>query len=359
MKQSRLNLLRLNFAAFDPPWFLQYSYRLLSEARLWPWKKEVLYFLIDWLSEGGSMQVTTSGSTGNPKRISLHKKHMEASAQATLDFFGLKTGDTALLCLPVKYIAGKMMIVRSQVGKLDLFCIEPTSAPMADDLPEIDFAAMTPAQVSGLLETEEGVRFLNSIRQLILGGSFIPQKLERQLQKLETAVWHTYGMTETITHIALRKVNGAAASDYFTPLPGVEIQMTGDGCLQLDAPHIGVRAMKTNDLLEISETGFRILGRKDNVVNSGGLKLFPEQIEKKLEATIESKFYLTGIPDEKLGEKLVMVVEKREEQKLDKKQLWELLQAKLSGFEVPKKIVFVNQIRLSKNGKIIRTKVFS
>ena len=353
MSQSLINLLRLNFSAFEPPWFLQYSYKLLGEARLWPWKKEVLYFLIDWLSEGERMQVTTSGSTGNPKRISLSKKHMEASAKATLDFFGLKIGDKALLCLPEKYIAGKMMIVRALVGKLDLYCIEPTSSPMAE-LPEIDFAAMTPAQVSGLMETAEGLHFLNSIRQLILGGSFIPQKLEQQLQKLKTDVWHTYGMTETITHIALRKVNGAGASDYFSLLPGVEIKMAEDGCLQIDAPNIGVHQMKTNDLIEISETRFRILGRKDNVVISGGVKLFPELIEKKLEACIDTRFFLTGIPDKKYGEKLVLVIEKRDKQKLNKNQLWELIQARLTGFEIPKEIVFVNEIKLSRNGKIIR-----
>jgi len=345
--------LRLNFSAFETPWFLQYSYKVLKEARLWVWKKDVLYFLIDWLTEGESMQFTTSGSTGNPKRISLHKKHMEASAKATLDFFGLKAGDKALLCLPEKYIAGKMMIVRSLLGKLDLYCIEPTSTPMAE-LPEIDFAAMTPAQVSGLLETREGTDFLNSIRQLILGGSFIPQKLEQQLQKLETAVWHTYGMTETITHIALRKVNGVAANDYFSLLPGVEIEMADDGCLQIDAPHIGVHQMKTNDLVEISETGFRILGRKDNVVISGGVKLFPEQIEKKLEGLFENKFYLTGLPDEKYGEKLVLVFEQNNREQLSKPQLLELINKCLLGYEIPKDIVFVDAIRYNKNGKIIR-----
>ncbi|MCF6171682.1 MAG: AMP-binding protein [Bacteroidales bacterium] len=353
MKQSHLNLLRLNFSAFDLPWFLQYSDKLLQEARIWQWKKEVLYFLTDWLSEGRNMQATTSGSTGKPKKVALRKQHMEASAKATLNFFGLKAGDKALLCLPEKYIAGKMMIVRSLVGKLDLYCIEPTVAPMAE-LPGIDFAAMTPAQVAALFETEKGTQFLNSIRQLIVGGSFIPRKLEQQLQKLKTAVWHTYGMTETITHIALRKVNGTGASEWFSPLAGINIRLADDGCLLIDAPHIGVLGMKTNDLVEISETGFRILGRKDNVVISGGIKLFPEEIEQKLEGKIDSRFFLTGIPDEKYGERLALVVEGKRQEETERK-LQEIVQSRLSGYEIPKEIVFTDKISFTNSGKIIRT----
>ena len=352
MKQNPLNLLRLNFSAFEPPWFLQYSYQLLKDARLWPWKKDILYFLIDRLSDGETMDVTTSGSTGNPKKIALNKKYVEASAGTTLEFFELKQGDKALLCLPEKYIAGKMMIVRSLLGKLDLYCIEPSLQPMAE-LPEIDFAAMTPAQVSGLLESEEGIRFLKNIRQLILGGGFIPEKLERQLEQLETAVWHTYGMTETITHIALRKVNGEGASQWFSPLPGVEIQRAEDGCLQIHAPQLGAYFLKTNDLAELSTEGFRILGRKDNVVNSGGVKLFPEQIEKKLEGLFENSFFLTGIPDEKYGEKLVMVVEGKQQAETEE-QLSKIIKGRLSGYEIPREIVFVERIGRTKSGKIIR-----
>ena len=279
---------------------------------------------------------------------------MEASAKATLDFFGLKPGDKALLCLPEKYIAGKMMIVRSQIGKLDLYCIEPSSVPMAE-LPEIDFAAMTPAQVSGLLESEKGIRFLNNIRQLILGGSLIPEKLEQQIQSLKTSVWHTYGMTETITHIALRKVNGKGASQWFKPMPGVEVLSTEDGCLQIDAQHLGVYSLKTNDLVELSKDGFRILGRKDNVVISGGIKLYPEQIEKKLEGVINEKFFFTGISEDKFGEKLVLVIEQKNELKFNENKLWELIKNNLAGYEIPKEIVFVKEIKTTTIGKIIRT----
>ena len=354
MKELLLNLLRLNFSAFNSQWFLQYSNQLLNEARLWQWKKEVLHFVINWFSGEKSMPVTTSGSTGEPKKISLSKKHMEASAKMTLDFFGLKPGDKALLCLPEKYIAGKMMIVRSMLGKLDLYCIEPSSTPIAD-LPDIDFAAMTPAQVSALLESEKGIDLLNSIKILILGGSFLSEKLERKIKQLKSSVWHTYGMTETITHIALRKVNGEGASQWFSPLPNIEIQLNDDGCLQIDAPQIGVFSLKTNDLIEISGKGFRILGRKDNVVNSGGVKLFPEQIEKKLKGIIEGKFFLTGIQDDKFGEKLVLIVENKKELKLNKNQLWKLIKDKLSGYEIPKEIIFVDEIKTTTSGKIIRT----
>jgi O-succinylbenzoic acid--CoA ligase len=204
------------------------------------------------------------------------------------------------------------------------------------------------------MESEEGVRFLNRIGKLILGGSFIPEKLEQQLQQLETEIWHTYGMTETITHIALRKVNGNDASRYFKLLPGVEIQLTDDACLQINAPQLGVFSLKTNDRVEISKNGFQLLGRQDNVVNSGGLKLFPEQIEKKLEGLFENAFFLTGIPDEKYGEKLVMVVEEKADAAVEER-LWKLIHGRLSAYEIPRAIIFTDKIRINNNGKLIRS----
>jgi len=168
-------------------------------------------------------------------------------------------------------------------------------------------------------------------------------------------VWHTYGMTETITHIALRKINGEDASQWFKPLPGVEIELTEDTCLQIHAQHLGIHALKTNDLVEISAAGFQILGRKDNVVISGGIKLFPEKIEKKLDGIIKEKFFFTGIRDDKFGEKLVLIIENKNEQKLNKNQLWELMKSNLSGYEIPKEIIFVDKIKITSSGKIIRT----
>ena len=160
---SARNLLRLNFAAFDKKWFLNYAYTQLREGWvITDWKKEILYFIIDWLSESEEMKSTTSGSTGTPKTIALKKEFVVNSAKATNQFFGLKKNDTALLCLPVKYIAGKLMIMRAMEQRMNLYCVEPSLAPSFDET-SVDFAAMTPAQVASLLETEKGTQLLENM----------------------------------------------------------------------------------------------------------------------------------------------------------------------------------------------------
>jgi len=351
------NLLRLNFAAFDKKWFLNYAYTQLREGWvITDWKKEILYFIIDWLSQSDEMKSTTSGSTGTPKTMKLKKEFVVNSAKATNQFFGLKKGDTALLCLPVKYIAGKLMIIRAMEQKMNLYCVEPSLEPSFDEA-VIDFAAMTPAQVTSLLETKEGTQLLENIDKLIIGGDAVSSVLENRLQKLKTNVWNSYGMTETITHIALRKVNGKDASPFFKPLPSVSLSLASDECLIIDAPNIGVRQMKTNDIAEIFQDGsFKIKGRKDNVVISGGVKLFPEEIEKKLSGICEHPFYFTGVEDEKLGSKLIIVIETRVE--INTNELLELFRTKLDKFEIPKEFILVKEFVRTKTGKVKRVFVF-
>ncbi|MBN2614300.1 MAG: AMP-binding protein [Bacteroidales bacterium] len=346
-------ILRLNFNAFENDWMLQYAHGHLGE-NISPaeWKKNLMYFLIDWLSEGETMIAQTSGSTGEPKKIKLEKEHMESSAQMTLDFFDLNAGDTALLCLPINYIASKMMVVRAALGKLDLFCVPPSLNPVSPWTPQIDFAAMTPAQLAELLKTEEGTEFLKTIRILLLGGGIIPDALEEKTRNITTEIWHSYAMTETMSHIALRKVNGPGRSTYFTTLPGVQITENEEQCLTITAPHLGVFDLHTNDLVKITEQGFQVLGRKDNIVNSGGVKLFPETIEKKLSPFIEEVFFVGGVPDEQLGEKLVLFIETEDETK--RNLFEEIIHRELTGFDIPKQIIFKSAIPRTESGKIIR-----
>ncbi len=349
-------ILRLNMQAFDAEWHLKYAYLHLKENfSPAPWKEELMYFIIDWLSDSNEMMAQTSGSTGQPKKIRLQKKFMGASARMTLEFFGLKAGDKALLCLPVKYIAAKMMVVRAFTGKLDLYCIEPKLYPYSEWTPELDFAAMTPAQVEKLLETEEGISFLNRIRKLLMGGSVISNRLEEELQKLKTQVWHSYGMTETMTHIALRKVNGRDKSKFFIPLPGIELNRNSEGCLQITAPHLGVDDLETHDVVEFSGDGsFRVLGRKDNVINSGGVKLFPEQIEQKLSAFIPADFYIGSQPDSLLGERPMLVIESEIWQEQRIAQLQQQMRQQLDKFEIPGQIIFLKTFDRTESGKIVR-----
>lgn len=349
-------ILRLNMQAFDAEWHLKYAYLHLKENfSPAPWKEELMYFIIDWLSEAETITAQTSGSTGTPKKILLSKKYMEVSARMTLDFFGLKAGDKALLCLPMRYIAAKMMLIRAFVGKLDLYSIEPKLYPFSSYAPALDFAAMTPAQVEKLLETEEGIGFLNQIRKLLLGGSAISPVLEEKLQGLQTRAYHSYGMTETMTHIALRMVNGTDKTNGFVPLPGISLSQSNNGCLRITAPHLGVYNLETHDVVEFSGDGsFRVLTRIDNVINSGGVKLFPEQIEHKLSGFIKETFYVGAVHDELLGEKLTLFVESDDDGEKD--EIKKLLDKKLSGLEIPGTIIFEKQFLRTGSGKIIRRK---
>jgi len=347
-------LLRLNFAAFDKAWMLNYAYSLLRESKtLTEWKKDILYFIIDYLSASDEIKATTSGSTGTPKTVGLKKKHVKNSALKTVEFFQLQRGDNVLLALPVRYIAGKLMIVRALEARLNLYAVPPAMVP-AFDQPEVAFAAFTPSQVAALKETDKGTGLLRSVRKMIVGGEAIAPQLEAWMRSHPTEIWHTYGMTETITHVALRKVNGPEASSRFVPLPGVKVLLHDDGTLIIDAPHVGVRFLKTNDMAEVFPDGsFTVLGRKDHVVISGGVKLFPEQIERKLSDVIGRPFFLTGQQDDKWGQRLVLVIEGEPE--VPDETLCSLIGRYVSKFEVPKAIIYKKKLEKTASGKLLRT----
>jgi O-succinylbenzoic acid--CoA ligase len=318
------------------------------------WEREIWSFIMEWFSAADSIEVKTSGSTGKPKSIPILKEHMAASAKATIQFLGLKPGDIALLCLPVKYIAAKMMIVRALVGGLDLHFVEPSSAPYLEKLDRIDFAAMVPLQVKAVLE-RQGAGQLEKIGNLIIGGGFVPIGLEKQLKDLKSNIWQTYGMTETVTHIAMRRINGPQASAFYTPLPGVNVSLDERDCLVIDAEQIGVAGLETNDVCELESEGmFRVLGRIDNVVNSGGVKLIPEVIEQKLQGFIEKEFYVAGLPDDTLGERLVIYIQGGQEMNREAFFLWEEMEKRLTGYEIPKEIIFKEGFEKTVSGKIIR-----
>ena len=232
-------------------------------------------FLNDWHNGSPTVPVHTSGSTGAPKPLRVEKRRMEASARLTCDFLGLAPGDTALLCMPLDYIAGKMMVVRSLVRGLRLVSVKPSSRPLAglDEAPV--FAAMVPMQVACSLHCAKERRLLMGIRHLIIGGGAVDKALEKELRSFPNAVWSTYGMTETLSHIALRRLSGPDADSWYTPFTGVGVSLGADGCLVIDAPLVCDGTLHTNDFAELHPDGrrFRILGRKDNVINSGGVKI--------------------------------------------------------------------------------------
>ena len=322
-------------------------------------------FLDEWNNDSERVLVHTSGSTGTPKPLWVEKRRMEASARITCDFLGLKEGDTALLCMPLDYIAGKMMVVRSLVRKLKLMVVEPTGHPLvAHQLPRgLTFAAMVPMQVYNSLQVPEERERLRQIRHLIIGGGAIDDALARELKDFPNYVWSTYGMTETLSHIALRRLNGAEASEWYTPFDNVRISQSEDGCLVIDAPEVCAEQLVTNDIVEISQGRFRVVGRKDNVICSGGIKIQAEEVERALKPHLHVPFMITKRKDEKFGEIVVMMVEDRGERREErgeriedslKTRLQRLCREHLPKYWQPRDFVFVERIPMTETGKIAR-----
>ena len=313
------------------------AYSFIKEGE--DFEKPVGDFLLDWFDGKSYMEMHTSGSTGIPKIIRVDKQAMVNSALATGDFFELHAGNKALHCLPVKYVAGKMMLVRAMILGLDLEFVAPSSHPLRNVDGNFDFAAMVP------LQAQNSISDLHRIKKLIVGGAKINSALENQLIKLPTQVYETYGMTETISHIAAKSVGEKA----FTVLPNVTISYDDQNCLVIHAPRISDDVIETNDIVElVNENQFIFLGRIDNVINSGGIKLLPEQIEEKLAGKIEPRYFISSKEDKELGEKVILVIEG------DSFTVDTSIFDELDKYEKPKEILFVPKFKETGNGKIIR-----
>ncbi len=320
-------------------------------------ESEFISFLNEWYSSENFIEVKTSGSTGTPKNIRLNKKFVAESAQRTLQFFKLKKNDRTLHCLPMQYIAGKLMVVRALLGELDLYLTEPTTDFSFLKNEKFRFAAMVPNQVTKILNAEcKHGELLANIEQLLIGGSSIPSSLEKALQKVSTACYSSYGMTETATHIALRKINGTNADGWYHCLENIRVNLSADGCLQVYLPGLENQLLQTTDLAELKdEESFRILGRIDNVIISGGIKFSPEQLEKKLEPFISEPFLISSLPHESLGQQLVLVVEGKENKETTEK-LKEICRKQFDKYEQPKQVLFKDRLPRLPNGKFNRRK---
>lgn len=308
-------------------------------------------FLNEWFSDSDTVKVQTSGSTGTPKVFDIEKSRMMNSAEMTCNFLGLQEGDTALICLPVEYISGKMMVVRSMMRKLKLIVADPSVKPVETLDRKIDFCAMTPLQVENSLDK------LYLIKNLIIGGAAISEDLKNKMQEVlktldsETFIFETYGMSETLSHIGLKQIL-PEPEEYFTVFENVEISLDERNCLRIYAPKLNPDILQTNDLVEIkNEKQFKFLGRIDNVINSGGAKIFPEQLEALVKKEIPNEVVFLGIDDVSLSQKLIAVIEGEKSDDLIKK-IREIQFEK--SFHKPKEIAFVEKIPRTPNGKISR-----
>lgn len=342
--QMNTNKIQINNKQFK----LDDIQQILLNSELSQWEQGVYHFMLNWFDKSDFILQKTSGSTGNPKEIRLKKSAMKASAKKTLAFFNLQKGDTALLCLPIDYIAGKMMVLRALLGGLNLLIVEPNGKP---EIPTqtIHFAAMVPMQVQKLIDA--GYHFHN-IKQLIIGGAAVVYNLQQAIKKLPVAVYASYGMTETCSHIALQRLNGPNSDAHFRLLDGVSISTNAQGCLVINAPGLYPEPLQTNDLVDIiSPHEFRWLGRADNVINSGGLKIFPEELELKISKLIGRECLIVSVPDKLLGQKAVLVLEGTEENPaimLDK------IKSSIGKHRTPKSVFFVEKFPRNSAMKIDR-----
>ena len=341
-------------------------------------------FINSWNNDDCCLQVHTSGSTGKPKNMLVEKTRMMNSARITCNFLNLKAGDTALLCMSADYIAGKMMIVRSIERGLCLVSEKPCGHPLSDEAlgtasrlnfkrtsadslkatiteegayhldnddaqPLFTFAAMVPMQVYNSLQIPKERARLARIKHLIIGGGAIDDALAAELKTLPNAVWSTYGMTETLSHIALRRLNGPDASLWYTPFDSVQVQLTDEGCLVIDAPQVTPHPIITNDIAEIvttPHTRFRIKGRKDNVICSGGIKIQIEEVEDLLRPHLSRPFFLTKKKDAKFGEIAVLLTEDEQVNKVE-----HLCKQVLPRYFAPKEYIYVNKLPMTETGK--------
>lgn len=321
------------------------------------YRYRVLSFLKEWFGEEEYLEFQTSGSTGAPKIIRFHKRECIASALQTIQHFELKRGNSALLALPMEFVAAKMMVVRAIVGGLNLLLSQPTSVVVLPDDVDIDFAAFTPHQLSSMMR--EGTHHLDRLRKVILGGAAVSTPLTYAIHALglEWEVYETYGMTETLTHIAVREIF-PKKEELFRVLRGVTIGTDSNGALSIGTDYLTNASLQTNDVVRISDVngiqGFEVLGRVDHVINSGGVKVQPERIERILQDVCQRALLMVGMPDDTFGQRLELVIEGDIDNELEEKILC-LCEERLPRHMHPRAIHFVPRLVRTKSGKIQRT----
>ncbi|MFP5471191.1 MAG: AMP-binding protein [Bacteroidia bacterium] len=305
------------------------------------WEKHIYTFVLEWLNDKNYIITHTSGSTGKPKEIQLPKNTLVESAKNTCTFFNLTGGSKALLCIPAAFIGGKMMLVRGFVSGMDVKTIKPTSSPLEQISTCYHFVALTPQQAM-----QSSKKTLEYFANIIIGGGEVNTTLENKLREVKSNYYSTYGMTETASHVALKQIG---KQNYFESLTNITFTKDERDCLIIDAPKLLESPLVTNDVVELlSPTQFIWKGRFDNVINSGGIKIYPEEVEKKLEPFITQPFFIGKLPDDVLGEKVVLVVESEQELTID------FSKTSLSVYEKPKQIIYTKQFTETESGKIKR-----
>lgn len=313
-------------------------------------------FLDAWRSGQTSFTIHSSGSTGDPKPIVLERQWMIWSAKASAEIFKPQAGDVLFCCLPLDKVGGLMMLVRSEVWGIPINIAEPSANPLTKDV-QGNIISLTPYQIHHILRNEASCDRLLNFREVLIGGASINSELELQLQELSynTIFRHSYGMSETYSHVAMRSINGKDASDFYTPLNGIKIEAGLDHCATIYAPYCS-KGMHTNDIIETDSIGrFKVIGRADFIINSGGVKISTEMVEKLIadELKTDNPFIISSVKDAVLGEKIVLVCTNPEKFKYCD---WTFLDT-YSHYAKPKEILQLRDIPINRSGKVDRLKV--
>ena len=316
-------------------------------------------FAWQWEHGYDSFSVTTSGSTGPPKTMAVSRQQMLISVGLTQQALHLTKQQTALLCLNADFIGGKMMLARGLHLGMDMVWVPPAANPLVDLPKSPDFVAMVPLQLQTALD--DTPRLLSGIHAILVGGAPVSMALEEAIRNQVTSpVYSTYGMTETLSHVALRRLNGPEASPDFRVLGDTRIGTDERGCLTIRGTITQQRLIVTNDLVEIIDPHrFRWQGRYDWVINSGGVKVSPETVEREVERILPSagaspRFFVTGFPDERLGERVVLVMESAPASEAAQQRLLQAIAQAVPPYHAPKETHYIRTFRETLSGKIDR-----
>ncbi|NJN46555.1 MAG: AMP-binding protein [Candidatus Competibacteraceae bacterium] len=362
----------LNGRSYSQQWLMDFP-KLHVRENLTPYERHTLQFCHHWLAGQACFRIKTSGSTGNPKIITLHREHMIASARLTGYTLGLQEGDGALVCLSTEYIAGMMMLVRGFELGLTLTVMTPQRNPLVSfsDQFQFDFTALAPVQLQDIIATTpEKTGILDNMRAILVGGAPVTEALLERINRLVAPVYHTYGMTETASHIALKRLNGDSASDSFMPLNGVQLAVNEQSCLTVNGPMTGYKPLSTHDRVDLQPDGsFRWLGRSDNVINSAGVKVQAEKVEQALARALQNyrggllrdrRFFVGPLAHPQLGQQVIAVIEGEPMSRSEQAELRDELLAddRLGKYEIPRSFHFRSLLLETPTGKIDRRLIY-
>lgn len=327
----------------------------LNSGKIPDWEKNLYTFILDWVEGQETFTLETTGSTGHPKNIIVSRSDLIASAERTISYFNLQPGNSILCALPLAYIAGKMVVVRALVGNLDLIPVKPSNDPLQRlNIPEFDFCSLVPYQVEHILINGSE---LGRIKKLLIGGAPLPGRIREKLKVLNSEIYETYGMTETLTHVALRQISPVSETTFHC-LPGITVSSGEENCLVFHGKSLPVNPVITNDIGDtISPNEFEWVGRLDSVINSGSVKVSPERLERFIGKYLSCRtLIVTGEPHDTLGEMVILVIEGPELSNDEKQALSEAVK-KLDQYIKPGKFYIIDKLPRSENGKILRKSI--